>query len=97
MVATTALQQGPISVIDYRCATAPDEKPYVELHGDHSISYVRKGSFSYALRGKTYELIAGSVLIGHPGDEFMCTHDHHIRSEERSVGKEGVSKCRYRG
>ena len=23
-----------------------------------------------------FELVAGSVLIGHPGDEFMCTHDH---------------------
>jgi AraC-like DNA-binding protein len=82
MVATTTLQQGSISVIDYRCDSAPDEKPYVELHRDHSISYVRKGSFGYAVRGETFELVAGSVLIGHPGDEFMCTHDHHICGDE---------------
>ncbi|HEY4345771.1 MAG TPA: AraC family transcriptional regulator [Parvibaculum sp.] len=82
MVATTTLRQGPISVVDYRCDTAPDEKPYVELHGDHSISYVRMGSFGYAARGETHELIAGSVLIGHPGDEFVCTHDHHICGDE---------------
>lgn len=82
MVATTTLQQGSICVIDYRCATAPDEKPYTELHGDHSISYVRKGTFGYSLRGQTHELVAGSVLVGHPGDEFMCTHDHHICGDE---------------
>ncbi|MCE9649489.1 MAG: AraC family transcriptional regulator [Parvibaculum sp.] len=82
MVATTTLRQGQISVIDYRCDTAPDEKPYVEQHGDHSISYVRKGSFGYAVRGETFELVAGSVLIGHPGDEFMCTHDHHVCGDE---------------
>lgn len=69
-------------MVDYRCAAAPDEKPYVELHGDHSVSYVRKGSFGYNLRGETYELVAGSVLIGHPGDEFLCTHDHHICGDE---------------
>ena len=27
-------------------------------------------------RGKFSELVAGSVLIGHPGDEYTCTHDH---------------------
>ncbi len=25
------------------------------------------------------ELVAGSVLIGHPGDEYVCTHDHVCR------------------
>ena len=24
----------------------------------------------------SHELVAGSVLVGHPGDEFVCTHDH---------------------
>jgi AraC-like DNA-binding protein len=23
-----------------------------------------------------FELVAGSVLIGHPGDEYLCSHDH---------------------
>jgi AraC family transcriptional regulator len=26
--------------------------------------------------------VAGSVLVGHPGDEFMCTHDHHVCGDE---------------
>src|SRR5262249_36872838 len=42
----------------------------------HSISFVRKGSFAYHSRGRTHELVAGSFLIGAPGAEFVCSHDH---------------------
>jgi AraC-like DNA-binding protein len=37
---------------------------------------VRKGSFGCHSRGRFFELVAGSVLVGHPGDEYICTHDH---------------------
>jgi AraC-like DNA-binding protein len=37
---------------------------------------VRKGSFGCASRGRSFELVAGSILVGHPGDEYICTHDH---------------------
>ena len=37
---------------------------------------MRKGSFGCHSRGRSFELVAGSVLVGHPGDEFICTHDH---------------------
>jgi AraC-like DNA-binding protein len=40
------------------------------------VSYVRKGSFGCHSRGQFFELVAGSVLVGHPGDEYVCTHDH---------------------
>ena len=76
MVATTVLRRGSISVIDYRCSVGPADEPFVELHGDFSLAYVRKGSFGYRTRGQSFELVAGSVLVGHPGDEYMCTHDH---------------------
>ena len=76
MVTTTVLQRGSISVVDYRCSAGPADKPFVELHGGFSVSYVRKGSFGYRTRGESFELVAGSVLVGHPGDEYMCTHDH---------------------
>lgn len=76
MAATTVLRRGSISVMDYRCRVGPADAPFVELHGDFSVSYVRKGSFGYRARGESFELVAGSVLVGHPGDEFMCTHDH---------------------
>jgi AraC family transcriptional regulator len=65
-----------ISVFDYRCSAGPADKPFVELHDGFTVSYVRKGSFGYHARGKSFELVAGSILGGHPGDEYVCTHDH---------------------
>jgi len=76
MLATTLLQQRSISVSDFRCSAGPDDTPFVERHRSHSISYVRKGSFGCRTRGRFFELVAGSVLVGHPGDEYVCTHDH---------------------
>jgi AraC-like DNA-binding protein len=76
MSSTTLLQRPSITVSDFRCTAVPGDKPFVELHGCHSISFVRKGSFGYQSRGKSHELVAGSLLIGSPGTEFTCTHDH---------------------
>ena len=76
MTATTLLERKSISVSDFRCSAGPGDKPFAEQHRCHSISYVRKGSFGLRCRGKFSELVAGSVLIGHPGDEYTCTHDH---------------------
>jgi AraC-like DNA-binding protein len=73
---TTLLQRRLISVSDFRCTTGPDDKPFIEQYGSHSISYVRKGSFGCSTRGRSFELVTGSILVGYPGDEFMCTHDH---------------------
>jgi AraC-like DNA-binding protein len=74
--ATTLLQRKSISVSDFRCSSGPGDEPFAEQHRCHSISYVRKGSFGLRCRGRFSELVAGSVLIGHPGDEYTCTHDH---------------------
>ncbi|MBI3530687.1 MAG: helix-turn-helix transcriptional regulator [Betaproteobacteria bacterium] len=82
MLKRTELRSGPVSVVDYRCTAGPAEKPFTEVHRSYSVSYVRKGSFGYRTRGQSFELVAGSVLIGNAGDEFMCTHDHHICGDE---------------
>ena len=76
MAATTLLQRGSICVSDFRCSAGPDDTPFAEQFGSHSISYVRKGSFGCHSRGRFFELVAGSILVGHPGDEYRCTHDH---------------------
>lgn len=76
MAIRTVFDGGPVSVIDYRCEAAPGDEPFVEWHDAFTLSYVRKGSFGYRFRGRSYELVAGSILVGHPGDEYMCTHDH---------------------
>jgi AraC-like DNA-binding protein len=73
---TILLQRKSISVSDFRCTAVPGDKPFVEQYGCHSVSYVRKGSFGCQTRGKSFELVAGSILVGHPGDEYVCTHDH---------------------
>ena len=76
MNVTTLLQRQSISVSDFRCSAGPGDTPFVEQFGCHSVSYVRKGSFGCQSRGRTFELVAGSILVGHPGDEYTCTHDH---------------------
>ena len=76
MLGTTVVQRGPLSVIDYRCRVEPGERPFPERHASFSVSYVRKGSFGYRVRGESFELVTGSLLVGHPGDEYVCTHDH---------------------
>ncbi|HJT98394.1 MAG TPA: AraC family transcriptional regulator [Rhodanobacteraceae bacterium] len=80
--ATTLIDHPALAATDYRCDAGPHDRPYVELHRRFSIAYVRKGSFGYRYRGETYELVAGSVLVGHAGDEFVCTHEHHGGGDE---------------
>ncbi len=43
---------------------------------------MRKGSFGCQSRGRSFDLVAGSVLVGFPGDEYVCTHDHHVCGDE---------------
>lgn len=77
-----ALHRGPISVLDYRCDLGPGSKSCAEVHQRHSISFVRKGSFGCHLGTRSFELVAGSILVGHAGDEYRCAHDHHEFGDE---------------
>ena len=81
MKRTTLLQRPLISVSDFRCSAGPGDKPFTEQYGCHSVSYVRKGSFACHTRGRTFELVAGSILVGFPGEEYVCTHDHACGDE----------------
>ncbi|BEP42892.1 helix-turn-helix domain-containing protein [Variovorax sp. V15] len=82
MLVTTEVRTDAIRIASYRCDAGPDAQPFTELHEGHSVSYVRRGSFGYRTRGNAYELVAGSVLVGCPGDEYVCTHDHHVCGDE---------------
>lgn len=82
MVKADVLLDGALSVVDYRCDSGPADRPFAECHRAHSLSYVRRGSFGYRTRGRDYELVAGSILVGHPGDEYVCTHQHHECGDE---------------
>ena len=76
MVVRTLLGPGSISAIDYRCTAGPGDAPFPEMHGGFDLAYVRTGSFGYRWRGRWFELVAGSILTGHPGDEYVCSHEH---------------------
>jgi AraC-like DNA-binding protein len=76
MTGTILLERPSVTVSDFRCTAVPGDPPFAERYHCHSVSYVRKGSFGCHSRGRSFELVAGSVLVGHPGDEYVCTHDH---------------------
>jgi AraC family transcriptional regulator len=78
----TLLKSGALRVIDYRCSAGPNDRPFVEQHRSFSISYVRRGSFGCVTRGRSFDLVAGSFLLGRPGDEYLCTHEHHPHGDE---------------
>jgi len=81
MGTTTLLCSASLRVEDYRCQVGRAERPRVELHHGFSLSYVRKGSFGYRTRGRSYELVAGSLVVGTPGEEYLCTHEHAVGDE----------------
>ena len=81
MATTTLWRSDALTVIDYRCDAGPDAAPFVECHGGFDLAYVRRGSFGYRSGAAIRELVAGSLLVGRPGDEYMCTHDHGVGDE----------------
>ncbi len=85
MTVKTVLHRGPVAVIDYRCKAVQGDAPFAEVHAAWSVSYVRCGSFGYHACGQAHELVAGSVLVGRPGDEYVCTHEHACGDECLSV------------
>jgi len=83
MVSSRTLHEGgAVGVIDCRCDAGTSDAPFTELHTHHSVSYVRKGSFGYRCCGRLFELVAGSVLVGRPGDDYVCSHEHRDGGDE---------------
>lgn len=82
MITQTLLQSTLMTVMDFRCTHGPQDPSYPEVHRGYSVAYVRRGSFGYRTRGHLHELVAGAMLCGSPGDEFICTHEHHVCGDE---------------
>ena len=82
MLVTSELRTDSVRITGLRCDAGPDARPFTEMHENYSVSYVRKGTFGYRTRGRFHELVAGSVLVGAPGDEYVCTHDNHVCGDE---------------
>jgi AraC-like DNA-binding protein len=81
MNAVALAQTRSMRVTDYRCTAGPGDRAFVEHHPAYGIAWVRSGSFGYRYRGQSYELVAGSLLCGQPGDEYLCTHEH-VRGDQ---------------
>jgi AraC-like DNA-binding protein len=73
---TALLQRPSLSIFDVRCTRGPHDTPFPERYDSFSVSWVRRGSFGCRTRGRSFELVPGSLLVGFPGDEYTCTHDH---------------------
>jgi AraC-like DNA-binding protein len=82
MIVNELLRTASLSVSEYRCDARKGERPFTETHDGYSVSYVRTGSFGLHARARTFELVAGSIMIGRPDDEFLCSHDHHVCGDE---------------
>jgi AraC family transcriptional regulator len=82
MMYRTLFSSASISVYDYRCSFGPHDRPFVEVHPKFSLGYVRTGSFGCRALGESHTLVAGALMVGRPGDEYMCTHDHHDHRDE---------------
>lgn len=82
MQATTLYAGEALSVYAFRCTAGPADKPFVEVHRAHSLSYVRRGSFGCRTLGAEHELVAGAVMVGRSGQEYMATHQHHACGDE---------------
>lgn len=68
---------GPLSVTEFICSAGPGDRPFAEQHRGWSVSYVQRGSFGCRCGSRHHELVPGALLLGRPGEEYTCTHDHH--------------------
>lgn len=76
MPVRTLFSTAAIAVYDYRCTAAVGERPFTEQHRSFSLSFLRCGAFGYHSRGTSYDLVPGAFLVGYPGDEYECSHEH---------------------
>jgi AraC family transcriptional regulator len=70
------LDRGGVRVVEYRCRADKHTPVVTEMHEGFSISFVRRGSFGYSSARRRHELVAGCLLLGHAGREYVCTHEH---------------------
>jgi AraC family transcriptional regulator len=63
-------------VAEVICTAGPDDRPFEERHGTASIALVLAGTFVYRGEGGSALMSAGSLLLGSPGQNYECSHQH---------------------
>jgi AraC-like DNA-binding protein len=82
MLTARPLHRGAVRVVEVLCSGDNTAPPAAEQHHGWSIAYVRRGSFGCSCRGRQFQLVPGALLLGRPGDEYTCSHDHHAGGDE---------------
>lgn len=79
----TEIHQGADwAVHEFVCEAKAGDRPYEEMHRTHALCFVKQGSFGCRTLGRMHELVAGSVFIARPGQEYVATHEHHDCGDE---------------
>jgi AraC-like DNA-binding protein len=81
-VATELLRTDTVAVYAHHCDRGPADTPFAEVHTAYSLGYVRRGTFRCHSLGRSHDLVAGSIVVGRPGDEYVCSHEHHGCGDE---------------
>jgi AraC-like DNA-binding protein len=63
-------------VFEYRCDLGPGSAAVAERHARHVLAVVRAGSVTVHQDGRAVLLERGSVMLGDPGREYACSHEH---------------------
>jgi AraC family transcriptional regulator len=61
---------------DVICNAGPRDQPFEEQHGATSIAVVIGGTFQYRCSSGRELMTPGSLLLGNPGESFVCGHEH---------------------
>lgn len=67
-----------VQVTRFVCGAGPRDRPYPEEHVRPCMSVVLAGSFCYRCRDRMHALVPGSVMLGEPGEGFVCSHEHGV-------------------
>ena len=63
-------------VRDVHCHYGPSDRPFEERHAAVCIGLVVSGSFTYRASAHPQLMTPGSLLLGSPGQTFLCAHEH---------------------
>jgi AraC-like DNA-binding protein len=64
------------TVEDVRCSAGPHDRPFEERHDRASVAIVVAGTFEYRSTAGRALMTPGALLLGEPGQTFVCSHDH---------------------
>jgi len=65
-------------VRDCTCTAGPQDRPFEEQHEAVCVAAVTRGTFQYRTTRGRATLVPGGLLLGNPGANFECSHEHGV-------------------